>query len=48
MNQPVIANEIHLQFDKISVGTGDNKHTFDLVKIFKGLEHIADVSKMVE
>lgn len=48
MNQPLIANEIHLQFDKISVGTGDNKHTFDLVKIFKGLEHIADISKMIE
>ena len=42
--QPTI-QEIHLQFDKISVGTGDNKHTFDLVKIFKGLEHIADISQ---
>lgn len=39
---------IFLQFDKVSVGTGNNKHTFDLVKIFKGLDHIADVSKMVE
>lgn len=48
INQPPITQEIYLQFDKISVGTGNNKHTFDLVKIFKGLEHIADVSKMIE
>lgn len=48
ITQPQITQELHLQFDKISVGTGNNKRAFDLVKIFKGLEHIADISKMIE
>lgn len=45
IKKPPITQELHLQIDKISVGTGDNKHTFDVVKIFKGLEHIAEISK---
>ena len=34
---------IWLQFDTISVGAvGKERHTFDLVKILKGLERLAD------
>lgn len=31
-------HDIWLQFNTITVGIGENKKTFDLVKIFEGLE----------
>ena len=34
-------HDIWLQFNTITVGIGENKKTFDLVKIFEGLETLS-------
>lgn len=36
-------HNIWLQYKTISVGVGKEKKTFDLIKIFEGLERLAEV-----
>lgn len=38
---------IWLQFKTITVGVGEEKKTFDLIKIFEGLERLAEVKELV-
>ena len=37
-----VHNDIWLEFNTITVGIGDKKQTFDLVKILKGLEKLGE------
>jgi ABC-type hemin transport system substrate-binding protein len=41
---PIIPTDIWLQFNTLSVGVGENRHTFDLVKILEGLTRLAEVT----
>ena len=45
VNKAPELKELTLTFKKISIGTGPDKQTFDLIKIFKGLELLADSKK---
>lgn len=36
-------HNIWLQFKTITVGVGEEKKTFDLIKIFEGLERLAEI-----
>lgn len=38
----LLPKDIWIEFNTISVGTGNKKKTFDLVKIFEGLERLAE------
>ena len=38
----LLPRDIWIEFNTISVGVGKNKKTFDLVKIFEGLEKLAE------
>lgn len=39
----LMPRNIWLQYKTISVGVGKEKKTFDLIKIFEGLERLAEV-----
>lgn len=41
---PIIPTDIWLQFNTLSVGVGENRRTFDLVKILEGLTRLAEVT----
>ena len=41
---PIVPTDIWLQFNTLSVGVGENRHTFDLVKILEGLTRLAEVT----
>ena len=41
---PMVPTDIWLQFNTLSVGVGENRHTFDLVKILEGLTRLAEVT----
>ena len=41
---PIMPTDIWLQFNTLSVGVGENRHTFDLVKILQGLTRLAEVT----
>ena len=43
-DNPVVPTDIWLQFNTLSVGVGENRHTFDLVKILQGLTRLAEVT----
>lgn len=40
--------DIWLQFDTISVGSGEKRATFDLAKLLSGIEKLADVTMIRE
>lgn len=41
---PIVPTDIWLQFNTLSVGVGENRRTFDLVKILEGLTRLAEVT----
>ena len=41
---PIVPTDIWLQFNTLSVGIGENRRTFDLVKILEGLTRLADLT----
>jgi len=45
---PIGPMDIWLQFDTISVGSGERRATFDLAKLLAGIEKLADVTMIRE